>query len=246
MKTVGIIPARYQSTRLPGKALIPIAGKPLIQRVYENALKSQRLDLLIVATDDERILECVQDFSGEALMTPADLASGSDRCAWVAHSVDADIVANIQGDEPFLDTGLLDQAIELLEQDSSVHIVTAAIAQLTDNELNDPNIVKVLIDKNGDALYFSRQNIPYIRTADAVKSHPALQHIGLYVFRRQQLLKFVELPQTPLEKIEQLEQLRILENGDKIRVLLSNKASIGIDIAADLEKAERVFRNGNV
>lgn len=179
-------------------------------------------------------------------MTPENLLSGTDRCAWVARSIDADIIANIQGDEPFLDMIVLDNAIALLERDSEIGIVTAAKPQLTEAELNNPNIVKVLVDKNSDAIYFSRQNIPYIRAAAALQIHPALQHIGLYVYRRAKLLNYVTMPQTTLEKIEQLEQLRILENGEKIRVLLTDKLSLGIDTQEDVKKAERILSHHEI
>ncbi|HDP68788.1 MAG TPA: 3-deoxy-manno-octulosonate cytidylyltransferase, partial [Candidatus Marinimicrobia bacterium] len=152
MKVVGIIPARYHSTRLPGKPLRRLAGKILIQRVYENAARCRLLDDLLVATDDERIRDAVQEFGGKAVMTPADLPSGSDRCAFVAQTLEAEIIADIQGDEPFLDIGVLEQAIRLLRSDPEVNIVTAARTGITSEELADPNVVKVLLDKNRNAL----------------------------------------------------------------------------------------------
>jgi len=246
MRVVGIIPARFHSTRLPGKPLISIAGKSLIQRVYENASQCQRLNELIVATDDERIQKEVQGFGGKAIMTPRDLPSGTDRCAFVAKSQDADIIANIQGDEPFLDIRVLDLAIKLLTETPEINVVTAAKEGISDAELDDPNIVKVLIDKNQNALLFSRQNIPYIRNMNVLSIHPAMQHIGLYVFRQQYLQKFVEMPQTVLEQLEQLEQLRILENGEKIRVVLTDKLSLGIDTLEDVKHAERLLNPNEV
>ncbi len=246
MKTVGIIPARFQSTRLPGKPLIPIAGKSLIQRVYENAARCQRLDELIVATDDERIQREVQNFGGRVVMTPSALPSGTDRCAFVAKSLEADIIANIQGDEPFLDIRILDEAIKLLTDFPNIHVVTAAKVGISADELNNTNVVKVLVDRNQNALFFSRQNIPYIRNREALTAHPAMQHIGVYVFRQQYLQKFVEMPQTLLEQLEQLEQLRILENGDKIRVVLSDNISLGIDTLDDVKHAERILKSNEV
>ncbi|MBN2601309.1 MAG: 3-deoxy-manno-octulosonate cytidylyltransferase [Candidatus Marinimicrobia bacterium] len=243
MKAIGIIPARFQSTRLPGKPLVPIAGKSLIQRVYENVSQCHRLDELIVATDDERIMKEVRSFGGKAVMTPSALASGTDRCAFVAKSLDADIIVNIQGDEPFLDIRLLDWAIKLLTDVPDINIVTAAKVGISTDELNNPNVVKVLVDKNQNALYFSRQNIPYIRNHEALTVHPAMQHIGIYVFRQHYLQKFVELPQTLLEQLEQLEQLRILENGEKIRVVLTDKISLGIDTMDDVNHAERILKS---
>jgi len=243
MRAVGIIPARFQSTRLPGKPLVPIAGKSLIQRVYENAAQCQRLDELIVATDDERIQREVQNFGGRVTMTPSALPSGTDRCAFVAKSLDADIIANIQGDEPFLDIRVLDWAIKLLTDIPEIHVVTAAKVGISVDDLNNPNVVKVLVDKNQNALFFSRQNIPFIRNREALTAHPAMQHIGVYVFRQQYLQKFVEMPQTLLEQLEQLEQLRILENGEKIRVVLTDKFSLGIDTLDDVNHAERILKS---
>ncbi len=243
MKAAGIIPARYQSARLPGKPLVRIGGKPLIRHVYENALKCSNLDSLVVATDDERILEVVQQFGGEAVMTPSGLPSGTDRCAFVARSMDVDIVANIQGDEPFLDTGMIDKAIDLLRHKPEMQVVTAARTGIRNEELENPNIVKALIDKHQNALYFSRRNIPYIRSKGHLQSHPALVHIGLYVFRKSYLLQFVDMPPSTLERLEQLEQLRILENGDRIHVVLTDKFSIGIDTPEDVKQMERILKS---
>ena len=241
MRAAGIIPARFHSTRLPGKPLISIAGKSLIQRVYENAIQCQRLSELIVATDDERIQKEVQGFGGKAVMTPSDLPSGTDRCAFAAKSLDVDIIANIQGDEPFLDIRVLDLAIKLLTETPEINVVTAAKAGISDSELDNQNVVKVLIDKHQNALLFSRQNIPYIRNVEILSTHPTMQHIGVYVFRRQYLQKFVAMPQTVLEQLEQLEQLRILENGENIRVVLTDKISLGIDTLEDVKHAERIL-----
>ncbi|RKY61366.1 MAG: 3-deoxy-manno-octulosonate cytidylyltransferase [Candidatus Neomarinimicrobiota bacterium] len=242
MKAVGIIPARYHSTRLPGKPLVSIGGQSLIRRVYENVSRCQNLDAVIVATDDERIRSEVEKFGGQVRMTPPELPSGTDRCAFVAKDLNADIIANIQGDEPFLDTRLPDRGIKILAEQSDVNVVTAAHAGITDTQLNDPNVVKVLIDKNRNALYFSRRNIPYIRNQTTRFAHPAMLHIGLYIFRRDYLLKFVEMPRGRLEQLEELEQLRILENGDRIRVVLTDKFSLGIDTEEDVKQAERILR----
>jgi len=243
MKAAGIIPARYQSTRLPGKPLVRIDGKPLIRHVYENALKCSNLDLLVVATDDERILNVVQQFGGEAVMTPSALPSGTDRCAFVARSMDVDIVANIQGDEPFLDASTIDQAIDILKHKFELQVVTAARAGIRNEELENPNIVKALVDKHQNALYFSRRNIPYIRAKEYLQPHPALVHIGLYVYRKSYLLQFVDMPPSTLERLEQLEQLRILENGDRIHVVLTDKFSIGIDTPEDVKQMERILKS---
>lgn len=241
MKAVGIIPARFGATRLPGKPLRILAGKPLIRWVYENAARCRLLTELIVATDDERILDAVHTFGGKAVMTPADLPSGSDRCAFVARTLDAEIIANIQGDEPFLDIGVLEKAIRLLRSDPGLNVVTAARTGITAEELTNPNVVKVLLDKDRNALLFSRQNIPYIADRTALNIHPARRHIGLYLFRNSYLQRFVALPQGDLERLERLEQLRILENGEKIRVVETDQYSAGIDTEADLQKAERII-----
>lgn len=246
MRAAGIIPARFSSTRLPGKPLIMIVGKPLIQHVYENVLKCQSLDFVIVATDDERIIETVQKFGGNAVMTPPDLPSGTDRCAFAARSLDYDIVANIQGDEPFLEPAIIDQAVETFNANAEIQVVTAARKGVLEEELVNPDMVKVLINKNSEAIYFSRQNIPFVRSAIDMVSHPAMVHIGLYVYRKSYLMQFIEMPPSVLEKVEQLEQLRILENGDRIHVVVTRNFSFGIDTPADIKQAERMLKSREI
>lgn len=242
MKALGIIPARYASTRLPAKPLQLLKGKPLIQRVYENARRAQTLAKLIVATDDSRIYETVQAFGGEVVLTPAELPSGTDRCAFVAHKYDYPIVVNIQGDEPFLPPAVIDAGVGVLEKEAEVMVATAARRNITQAELANPNVVKVLVNKRSEALYFSRQNIPYLRNLeDAPANHPALVHYGLYVFRRNFLLNFTTLPVTILEQMERLEQLRILEHGYKIKVVVTDEPSLGIDTPEDLINAEKIL-----
>jgi len=246
MKVIGVIPARYGSTRFPGKPLKQLHHKPLIQHVYERAAQSKTIDQLIVATDDQRIITCVHSFGGKALLTPTELPSGTDRCAHVAQSRACDMVVNIQGDEPFLDPDLIDRCVAALQQHPDCPVATAARRQITPAELTNPNVVKVLVNRKNEALYFSRQNIPYIRDGKRVReAHPALKHIGLYVFRKVFLLDYVGLAITPLERLEKLEQLRILENGAKIFVVKTSLDSLGIDTPADLEQAERILeKNG--
>lgn len=241
MKAVGIIPARFQSTRLLGKPLIKIGNKPLIQLVYENASHCRTLSDLIVATDDERICDTVSKFGGKAILTPVNLPSGTDRCAEVAWNLETEIIANIQGDEPFLDPRLIDEAITLLSANPEFQVVTAARDNIQKEELLNPAVVKVLVNHKQEAIYFSRQNIPYIRSAESLTKHPALVHLGLYIYRKAYLLKFVQMQPSRLEKLEQLEQLRILENGDRLQVVVTDKYSFGIDTPEDIQRAEKVL-----
>lgn len=241
MKAVGIIPARFHSTRLPGKPLIKIGNKPLIQHVYENASRSRTLTDLIVATDDERIFAVVSKFGGKAVLTPANLPSGTDRCAAVARNLAAQIIANIQGDEPFLDPQLIDEAVDLLSANPEFQVVTAARDNIRQEELHNPAVVKVLINNKGEAIYFSRQNIPYVRAAEFLTKHPALVHLGLYIYRKAYLLKFVQMQPSKLEQLEQLEQLRMLENGDRLQVLVTDRYSFGIDTPEDVQHAEKML-----
>lgn len=247
MNVLGVIPARYNSTRLPGKPLKTLKGESLIQRVYENALKNKLINELVVATDDNRILEHVESFNGKAILTPSDLPSGTDRAAYVAKSYDCDIVVNIQGDEPFLSHEIIDDCIRSLVDNDNLLVSTAARSGISEQELNDPDVVKVLLNRKNEAIYFSRQNIPYIRlNGKSIINHPAFVHIGLYIYRKDFLLRFIEMPVSKLEQLEQLEQLRILENGYKIKVIITDKYSFGIDTFEDLIKAEEILqRNGN-
>lgn len=241
MKALGIIPARYASTRLPAKPLQLLGGKPLIQWVYENATQAQKLDQIIVATDDRRILDVVQGFGGTAVLTPESLASGTDRCAYVARQYPHPIVANIQGDEPFLSPALIDETIAVMEQEAQTVMVTTARRHITTEELHNPNVVKVLVNRLGQALYFSRQNIPFVRDpSEPLEQHPALVHTGLYIYRRDFLLEFTTLPVTVLERLEKLEQLRALENGYPIRVIETEQKSLGIDTWEDLQQAQKL------
>ena len=227
---VGIIPARWESTRLPGKPLLDIKGKPMIQRVYEQSKKSRLLDKVIVATDDKRIFDCVINFSGEAVITSKKHKSGTDRIYEAAKNLKADIIVTIQGDEPFIPPGNIDLAIEPLLKDKDLNVATLAVEF---NEPDDPNKVKVIFDKNNFAIYFSRSAIPFNRDGKKIKYY---KHIGLYVFRKKFLLRFAKMRQSKLEIAEKLEQLRILENGEKIKVVVTKKDSIGIDTLEDVFK----------
>src|SRR6266481_8955785 len=217
-KVVVVIPARYGSTRLPGKPLVSLNGQPMIQRVYARAKLAQRVNRVIVATDDDRIVQAVASFGGEARMTRPDHRTGTERVAEVAAHVDGEIFVNVQGDEPLLDPAAVDTAVNSLLEEPAAAIATVAVLIRTPGDIMDPNVVKTVLDFEDNALYFSRAPIPWVRDT-GVKTHARhLKHLGLYVFQRDALLEYPTLPQGELERIEQLEQLRWLENGWKIRV----------------------------
>jgi len=229
---VGAIPARWGSTRLPGKALVDLAGRPMIEHVWRRAVASADLDRVVVLTDDERIESVVRGFGGEVEMTPVECASGTDRIAWAARSWSCRGIVNIQGDEPLIDPeGIGRIARHLLEVPEDGLVTLAADAEPGD--LEDPDVVKVVLDRDGYALYFSRAGIPHPRRPG---SAPLLRHLGIYGYRRQTLLDLAGLEPTPLELSESLEQLRALENGIRIRVLTGARASRGVDTARDAEE----------
>lgn len=240
---IGIIPARFASTRLMGKPLADIGGKPMIQRTYESCLSSKLLHKVVIAVDDEKILNVAKSFGADAYMTPNDLPSGSDRIAHVAKKLKADIIVNIQGDEPFINGRMIDQAIEPLLFDRDVEVSTLVKKIDKVEELKSPSIPKVVFDYNNFALYFSRSPIPYVREAksnlDRVNSGDIYKHIGLYVYRKDALLKFTSLKPTDLENIEKLEQLRMLENGMRIKVVVTEYESFSVDTPKDLEIARK-------
>jgi len=238
VKIVGIIPARYASTRFPGKPLALIAGKPLIQHVVEQCLKAKSLSEVVVATDDERIAEVARKFSRVA-MTRADHPSGSDRIAEAANKINCDAVVNIQGDEPLIDPAAIDAAILPLEHEPDVVMATLSKRIDDPREIDDPNVVKVVTDRAGDAIYFSRCPIPFDR--DRTGRRTCFKHIGLYVYRRNFLLQYPSLPVGPLENAERLEQLRAIENGYPIRVVETEYDSLGVDTPQDLERVSRLF-----
>ncbi len=241
---VAIIPSRYGSTRFPGKSLALIKGKTMIQWVYERTKRSSLLDRVIVATDDDRILKAVVSFGGEAIMTSAAHATGTDRIAEVARQIVCDIVVNVQGDEPLISPDMIDEAVRPLVEDPDIPLGTLAKRITDPAEAGDPNVVKVVCDSRGFALYFSRAPIPWDRDRWAGRTVPGdlllaglhYKHIGLYVYRRDFLLAFAGMPQTPLEQTEKLEQLRALEHGHRIRVVSTEHESFGVDIPGDLSK----------
>ncbi len=246
MNIVGIIPARYASTRFPGKPLVPIAGKPLVQRVVEQCRQARSLSEVIVATDDPRIAEVARGFC-RVEMTRADHPSGTDRIAEVTDRCPCDAVVNIQGDEPLIDPAVIDAVAEALDQHE---ISTAATPIRNPAEYENPNVVKVVADVAGRALYFSRRTIPYLREAasrpvtEQLAAFSFLKHLGIYGYRRTALLRLVRLPVSPLERAEKLEQLRALENGLAIAVVRVRHDSVGVDVPEDVARVERILAQG--
>jgi 3-deoxy-manno-octulosonate cytidylyltransferase (CMP-KDO synthetase) len=240
-KVVIVIPARYGSTRLPGKPLVSLAGKPMIQRVYERARLAQRADRVIVATDDERIVKAVEGFGGEARMTRADHRTGTERVAEVAAHTEGDVFVNVQGDEPLLDPVAVNAAVNALLEEPTAAIATVATPLQSAADIMDPNVVKAVLDFDGNALYFSRAPIPWVRDTASKMQVRHLKHLGLYVFQRDALLEYPTLPQGELERIEQLEQLRWMENGWKIRVAEVEHDAVSVDVPADVERVEKLI-----
>ena len=245
MKVIGIIPARYGSTRFPGKPLALIAGKPLIRHVVERCQQAKSLAEVIVATDDTRIWEVVQNFC-RAEMTAPEHPSGSDRIAEVAARYTCDAVVNIQGDEPLIDPAVIDAVAGALAQ---TEMSTAATLITNPEEYDNPNVVKVVVNAAGHALYFSRRTIPYLRDAasssvsEQMAAFPFLKHLGIYGYRRAALLRLVRFPVSPLERAEKLEQLRALENGIPIAVVKVDYDSVGVDVPADVSRVERILNS---
>ncbi|MDP2943218.1 MAG: 3-deoxy-manno-octulosonate cytidylyltransferase [Candidatus Omnitrophota bacterium] len=238
MDAIGIIPARYQSTRLEGKVLKDLLGKSVIQHVWENAKRAATLDDLIVATDDERIVSEVLGFGGKAVLTAKEHKTGTDRLREVVNPIDVKVVVNIQADEPLLHPSMIDDIVRPLLEEKDI-VMTTLRKKITDPEdLKNPNVVKVICDKNGYALYFSRSPIPYPRFAEGIVYY---KHIGLYAFTKDFLFTFTNLPASGLEEAEGLEQLRVLENGYKIKVATTEFDTIGIDTAEDLERAKEIL-----
>jgi len=243
---VGIIPARFASTRLMGKPLANIGGKPLIQHTYESSSKSKLIKKIIIAVDDEKVEEVCREFGADTILTPKEIETGSDRIAFVLQKIeDAEIIVNIQGDEPFISCKMIDQAIEPLLFDKNVHVSTLVKKIESVKELKSPDVVKVVFDYNNYAMYFSRAVIPFVRNAlskeNAIEKTEYYKHIGLYVYRRDSLLKFTNIKPTDLEKAEKLEQLRMLENGFKIKVVVTDIESIGVDTPKDLKRARAYY-----
>lgn len=234
MKPVVIIPARYQSTRLPGKMLLDETGKYLVQHVYEQALKARLPQEVVIATDDERILSAVTSFGARAVLTSASHGTGTQRVAEAAGGLKADIVVNVQGDEPEIAPELIDRLIEVLENEEGENVATAAFRFSDAKRAADPNLVKVVVDNEGRALYFSRSPLPYYQAADDERIY--FGHVGVYAYRKEFLLKLTTMEQTPLEAAEKLEQLRVLESGYGIKVIVTEHPHTGIDTREDYDR----------
>ena len=240
LKAMCIIPARYLSTRLPGKPLKDICGKPMICRVFERASLAKSVDEVIVATDDERIFKAVEKNFGRAMMTRSDHKTGTDRLAEVAEKFpEVEVIVNVQGDEPLIEPSLIDELIAQFA-DENLQMATVAVELHDEDEMKNPNNVKVVLDKKNNALYFSRSLIPYPRNFGKAKVY---KHIGIYAYRRNFLLDYAKMDSTPLEESESLEQLRALENGYKIRVIISDCKFIGVDTEEDLKLVNEIFKN---
>ena len=251
-QAVAIIPARYASSRFPGKALADIAGKPMIQHTYERVQQAAQVCRILVATDDDRIAKTVEDFGGCAVMTSPYHTTGTDRLAEVAADLSEALIVNVQGDEPLIHPEMIDAVIGVLADEPDLPMSTLKIRIETPDDIFNPAITKVVTDLNGYALYFSKGPIPFCRNewGDFARRGAGLPdfvppqvacHVGLYAYRRDFLLRYAELPPTPLEQLEQLEQLRVLEHGYRIKVADTTHTSIGVDTPEDLEKARRFF-----
>lgn len=241
MKIVGIIPARWASTRFPGKVLADLNGKPMIQYVWEQAKKADRLDDVLIACDEQKVKEVCEGFGAAVVMTSPDHASGTDRIAEAVKDIDADIIVNIQGDEPLISPEVINDLVSALCDDAECPMATV-VRQIDDVAvLNNPNIVKVVIDRKGYALYFSRHAIPYNRDEKDFSEVAAYKHLGLYAYRKDFLLKFNDLPSSLLEQTEKLEQLRVLEAGYRIKTIQTEFETVGVDVPEDLERVARLL-----
>jgi 3-deoxy-manno-octulosonate cytidylyltransferase (CMP-KDO synthetase) len=246
-EVVAIIPARYHSNRFEGKPLAKIMGKPMIQHVYERAMAVDLIAKVAVATDDERIADCVRDFGGQILMTSSDHVSGTDRLAEAATLMDIneqDVVVNIQGDQPLFDQAVVEQVARPLLDDPALPMSTLIYKIIREEEIDDPNHVKTVFDINGMALYFSRSPIPFQRNPDEPVAPTYYKHLGFYAYRKGFLLTFVGLPEGEWERYEKLEQLRALEYGYRIKVILTEHDSVEVDTPKDLERVEELFKEG--
>ena len=233
MSAVAVIPARYGATRFPGKLLADLCGKPLVQHAWERARELASVSRVVIATDDERISRAARNFGGEVVLTRSDHPSGSDRVAEVARGLSAEMIVNLQGDEPLLDTKAVDELVRTMARAPGIPMGTLAHPIDEERELDSPHVVKVVIDRSGCALYFSRAAIPFLRRTG---EWTPLRHVGLYIYRRDFLLELTGLPPSPLELTEGLEQLRALEHGHRIKVLVTSTTSFGVDTPEDLER----------
>jgi len=242
VKIVGVIPARYASSRFEGKALADILGKPMVQHVYERASCAKTLNEVVIATDDRRIYDAVIRFGGTVVMTP-ECPTGTDRVAYVAETLDCDVVANIQGDEPLLEPALIDQLLQPFLDSPDVQVSTLKQRINSARDYRDVNVVKVVTDRRGRALYFSRAPIPGNLSDGWIPTHPIYRHVGLYAYRRERLIEFTRWERTPHEISEGLEQLRFLEHGIPIHVVETEYSLIGVDVPADLERVLAILES---
>lgn len=243
MKVIAVIPARYASTRFPAKLMQDLNGKSLIRRTYEAAKKTNLFDEVIVATDSDLIAKEVEKSSGQVFMSLKNHESGSDRIAEAIKNTEVDIILNVQGDEPFIDKASLEKLIQVFIEDEQKEIAVGSLMTpiINKEDIENPNIVKVITDLNSLALYFSRAAIPFNRDKDS--EYQYMRHLGIYAYRKKALIEFSSLPNTPLEKLEKLEQLRYLECGKKIKMIQTNIIGLGIDTPEDLEKARKIWIN---
>ncbi len=242
MKAIGVIPARFASTRFPGKVLALIAGKPMIEHVWQRAKECRTLDDLIIACDDQKVLQAAQGFGAKAVMTSPDHPSGSDRIAEAVGKLNFDIVVNIQGDEPFIESRVIDGLVEALQRDAQASVATVIKEIKNDGDIHNPNVVKVVVDLNRYALYFSRSTIPYDRNTERPAGLKYFKHLGLYAYRKEFLMSYKDWPKSMLETAEQLEQLRILEAGYKIKTIETDVETWAVDTPEDLAKIEAILR----
>ena len=243
-EVLAVIPARHASTRFPGKPLAPIAGRPMIQHVFERVRQAQRVSRVVVATEDARIQKAVESFGGEGVITRPDHRTGTDRVAEVAAHIQAKIYVNVQGDEPLIDPATVDSLVEAMLENPEMQIATPCAAISQPNDIMDPNIVKAVRDFDGNALYFSRAPIPWIRDTRQTIAPRFWKHLGIYAFRRDVLLEFPTLPPGELERVEQLEQLRWLENGFHIGMVETDYDAVSVDVPGDVERVEKLLAAG--
>ncbi|MEA1935350.1 MAG: 3-deoxy-manno-octulosonate cytidylyltransferase [Thermodesulfobacteriota bacterium] len=247
MKIICIIPARYESTRFEGKALADICGRPMIQHVYERVLKSSAVSYAAVATDDERIFTVVKEFGGNVIMTSSEHKSGTDRIAEAVSTLNdvknSDVIVNIQGDQPLFEPSQIDEVAEPLLKDPTIDMCTLMYLIKREEEITHPNAVKVVFDRDGFAIYFSRSTIPYVRVSDS--AIPYYKHHGIYAYRKTFLMTFTRLEEGYLERLEALEQLRAIEHGYRIKVVETPYDSVEVDIPEELERVERIIKNEN-
>lgn len=241
-RVLGVIPARFASSRFPGKALVTLKNKPILQHVWEKCVQANTLDRVLIATDDQRIFDAAVGFGADVVMTREDHLSGTDRVSEAAAMVDCDVVVNIQGDEPLIDPAAIDLAAQALIDDPTLEMSTLKRRIDVPSEITNPNCVKVVTGFSGDAIYFSRCPIPYNRGVNEAY----YKHIGLYVYRKQFLLGYSAMPVGPLERAESLEQLRALENGHRIRVIETQYESLGVDTPEDLERVNQLISQGTL